>query len=476
MPPAPRALSLPELGVLAPDRPIHLAGIGGSAMSGLAALLVQRGYTVTGTDPHPDDSVRARLAAIGVEVVRRQDGFAIPERAQLVIASAALRADHPELEAARARGVPVVKYAAVLGALLNAAQGVAIAGTHGKTTTTAMVVCALRAAGERPGFVVGGHVPQLGASADAGASRFFVAEACEYDRSFLQLNPSSAVITNIDNDHLDVYGNLDGVRRAFAEFSARVAREGAIVYCADWPDLCEIARGAAARPISYSATGAPADWEARDARIVGGETRFGVYRGGAFAIEMSLRVPGRHNVGNALAALAVTHDLGLPIADLAAGIAGFDGAARRFQLLGEARGVAVVDDYAHHPTEIRALLEGARERFAGRRIVVLFQPHQIARTRSLLGELAAALAGADAVVLTDIYAARDAAATPAERSAASLAEAIRELGAEAAHAPDLDDAARAALDGLGPGDVLLSVGAGDVHKAGAAVLEALRRG
>ena len=470
------ALSLPTIGPLAIDRPIHLAGICGSAMSGLAAVLVQRGFSITGTDPNPDEATRARLAAIGVEVVRRQDGSAVPGGAQLVVASAALRPDHPELEAARTRGIPIAKYAEVLGALLNAADGVAISGTHGKTTTTAMAVCALRAAGIDPGFVVGGLVPQLGASAAAGSSPVFVAEACEFDRSFLRLQPRRAVITNVDDDHLDVYGDLDGVRRAFAEFAGRVAAGGAIVYCADWPGLAEIAASGPARRVSYSAAGAPADWEARGARVDRGETRFDVYRDGVFALAMSLRIPGRHNVANALAALAVTHDMGLPLPDLAAGIAAFDGAARRFQLLGEAGGVTVVDDYAHHPTEIRALLDAARERFAGRRLVVVFQPHQIARTRFLFDELAAAFGGADVVVATDIYAARDAGESTEERSAAPLAEAIRAQGTRVIHAPGLDDALGAALEELQPGDVLISVGAGDVHKVGAAALDALRRG
>jgi UDP-N-acetylmuramate--alanine ligase len=338
-----------------------------------------------------------------------------------------------------------------------------------------MIVCALRAAGVDPGFVVGGHVPQLGASAGAGASPVFVAEACEYDRSFLRLAPRRAVITNVDDDHLDVYGDLAGVRRAFAEFAGRVAADGAVFYCADWPGLAAIAASGAARAVAYSAAGAPAEWRAERVRTEAGATRFDVRRGGALAAEISLRLPGRHNVANALAALAVTHDLGLPLDRLAAGIAGFAGAARRFQLLGEAGGVTVIDDYAHHPTELRALLEGARERFPGRRLVVLFQPHQIARTRLLFAELAAALAGADAVILTDIYAARDAAAAGDDRSAAPLARAIRGLGVRAEHAPGLDDAARAADAELEAGDVLLSVGAGDVHMAGAATLDLLGR-
>jgi UDP-N-acetylmuramate--alanine ligase len=466
-------LALPETGALVPGRPIHLSGVCGSAMSGLARILVQRGFTVTGTDPSPDEATRGRLEALGVEVVRRQDGSAVPLRAQLVVASAALRADHPELATARARGVPVVKYAEVLGALFNAAEGLAIAGTHGKTTTTAMAVSALVAAGADPGFVIGGLVPQLGASASAGASAAFVAEACEYDRSFLNLRPKRAVITNVDDDHLDVYGDLDGVRRAFAEFAALIASDGALIYCADDPALAEIAAARPGRSISYSARGTGADWEARGVRVDGERTRFDVYRGGAFALATSIRIPGLHNVGNALAALAATGDLGHPLDRLASGIAEFSGAARRFQLVGEASGAAFVDDYGHHPTEIRAVLAGARERYPGRRIVAVFQPHQIARTRLLFGELAAAFGDADLVVLTDIYAARDALASPDERSAAPLAQAIRGRGKSVLHAPSLDDAVEAVLSRIAAGDVVLTIGAGDVHKVGTGALARL---
>ena len=465
-------LSLPACGELVAGRPVHLAGVGGSAMSGLARILVQRGFTVTGTDPSPDDAARARLETLGVEVVRRQDGSAIPLRAQLLVASAALAHDHPELAAARARGLPIVKYAEVLGALFNAGEGLAVAGTHGKTTTTAMAVSALRAAGADPGFVVGGLVPQLGASASAGGSAAFVAEACEYDRSFLNLRPKRAIITNIDDDHLDVYGDLAGVRRAFAEFAALIAPDGALVFCADDPALAEIAAARGGRSISYSATGARADFEARHVRVEGERTLFDVFVGGSIRLSTAVRIPGRHNVANALAALAATADMGFPVEALAAGIAEFRGAARRFQLVGEAGGAAFVDDYGHHPTEIRAVLAGARERYPGRRIVAVFQPHQIARTRLLFGELADAFGGADLVVLTDIYAARDASASPDARSAGPLAEAIR--GPAVIHAASLDDAVGAVLAELAPGDVVLTIGAGDVHKVGTAALARLR--
>jgi len=466
-------LTLEETGLLAQDRPIHLSGISGSAMSGLARILVQRGFGVTGTDPSPDEATRRRLEALGIEVVTRQDGSAVPSDAQLVIASAALKPEHPELTAARARGVPVVKYAAVLGALFNAGEGLAVAGTHGKTTTTAMIVTALRAAGADPGFVVGGLVPQIGASASAGTSDVFVAEACEYDRSFLNLRPKRAIITNIDDDHLDIYGDIAGVERAFAEFASRVAEDGTLFVCADDPRLASIAAARKGRCVSYSASGTPADWEARGVRVDGSRTRFDIYRGGAFALATSIRIPGRHNVGNALAALAAACDLGFSLETLAEGIAEFLGAARRFQLLGEAGGAAFVDDYGHHPTEIRAVLDGARERYAGRRIIAVFQPHQVARTRLLFDELKNAFERADLVVLTDIYAARDALASPDEKSALPLAEAIRATGKRVLHAPSLDDATCAVLSELAEGDVVLTIGAGDVHKVCAAALSRL---
>ena len=457
-------------------RNVHLIAACGVGMGSLAGMLKEKGFRVTGSDANVYPPMSTQLESLGIRLAAPSAAENIPPDADLVVVGNAVSRGNPEAQEAVRRGVPTVSMPqAVARFFIGERESIVVAGTHGKTTTTAMVVCALRAAGLSPGFVVGGLVPQLGASADAGTSPVFVAEACEYDRSFLQLKPRRAVITNVDDDHLDVYGDLDGVRRAFAQFAAGVAANGAIVYCADWPGLAEIAASGPARPVSYSAKGAPADWQAREVRVDGGATRFDVYRSVSFALAMSIRVPGRHNVANALAALAVTHDMGLPLPSLAAGISGFGGAARRFQRLGEARGGVVVDDYAHHPTAIRALLDSARERFPGRRLVVLFQPHQIARTRLLFDELAAALARADAVILTDIYAARDATGTAADRDAGPLAEAIRGRGIEVSHAPDLDAAARAALAELKPGDVLLSVGAGDVHQAGTAVFAALRR-
>jgi UDP-N-acetylmuramate--alanine ligase len=456
-----------DLGSLSRDRGIHLSGIGGSAMSGLARILRQRGFPVSGTDPRPDPALEV-LAALGIAVHDVQDGSRIPPDTQLLVATAALPAGHPELVAARVRGIPVVKYARVLAALMAERDGVAVAGTHGKSTTTAMIVASLRAAGTDPGFLLGGSVPAFGTGAGAGTSPVFVAEACEYDRSFLALRPRRAVILNVEAEHLDVYGDLDGVRSAFAAFAANLPADGALFYCADDPALAPLLERSPARRISFGLADG-AEVRARDVRREPAGSRFQVMSGGEPVGEVRLGVPGLHNVTNALAALAVGLDRGLPFAALAEGLAAFGGVARRFELRGEAGGVTVVDDYAHHPTEIRALLAAARQRYPGRRLVVVFQPHQVARTRALLDDFARVLAaGAGRVVLTDIYAVRGEAGE--DTDSGDLARRIAGLGGEADHVPRLEDVPGALRAVLRAGDVLLTVGAGHVHVVAAAVL------
>lgn len=440
-------------------------------MSGVALMLRQRGFTVVGTDPR-DDPAKARLERAGVLVHREQDGSRIAAGTQIVVATAAMRADHKELEAARSAGIRVIKYADMLGALMADADGVAVAGTHGKTTTTSMIVTVLKAAGVGPGYVIGGFVPELGASSDAGTSRVFVAEACEFDRSFLKLSPRRAVITNVEADHLDCYLDLAEIEAAFAKFARGLPADGLLVYSADHPNLGAITAGARSRKMSYSVEG-PADYEARDVSLGPQGSRFVVHCPGRVPIETRLTVPGLHNVANALAAFAVCEDLGVPAASCASALAAFRGASRRFELKGEARGVTVVDDYAHHPTEIRALLSAARARFPGQRLVVAFQPHQISRTRLLLEEFGCAFDLADEVALPDIYAARDA-ADETSFGSQSLAERIVRRGVPATHVPKLPALAEHLLARLSAGDVLLTVGAGDIHTVADAVLAGLR--
>jgi UDP-N-acetylmuramate--alanine ligase len=461
----------PALETLDPGRPIHLAGVAGTAMSGLARLLRQQGFPVVGTDPRPDEQARDRLAAAGVAIFDKQDGSHIRSDTQLLVASAALGSDHAELRAASRLGIPVVKYAEMLGAIFNRTEGIAVAGTHGKTTTTAMIVCSLKKLGADPGYIVGGFVPQLDASADAGRSRLFVAEACEYDRSFLNLSPRRAVITNVGADHLDVYGDLQGVAAAFKRFAARIDPGGAVVYPADDEHACAAVAEAGCRKISFSTRGR-ADFRASGIRCDGERTVFEVAVDDRSATA-AVRLPGRHNVANALAALAICADTGYPLEALIDGLDSFRGVARRFEVKGEAAGVTVVDDYAHHPTEVRALLDGAAARFAGQRLVTVFQPHQITRTRLLASELAVAFEKTDVLIVTDIYAARDSLADPAESSSAGLVEQISRSGTQVRHVAEIPQAVNHLLEMLRPGDVLLTVGAGDIHRVADAVLRAL---
>jgi UDP-N-acetylmuramate--alanine ligase len=441
-------------------------------MSGLATILCGRGFKLSGTDPGASEPLVRRLSAAGIRFSRVQDGSAIDPRTQLLIATAAVPPNSPELAAARRMGIPVVKYASALGSLIAAQEGIAVAGTHGKTTTTALVAHMMRAAGDDVGFLVGGHVPQLGGSAGDGPSPRFVVEACEYDRSFLNLAPFAAIITNVEADHLDVYDGVEAVEEAFAAFAARIHPDGLLVYNADCPRASRVAGFARCRTVSCSIRGS-GDYRAERIRLEGEATRFDLSTAGRPPLEMSVLLPGMHNVSNVLLAMAAGDRLGLDPATLARAAAGFRGVGRRFEPVGEAGGVTVLDDYAHHPTEIRALISSARQRYAGRRLVLAFQPHQISRTLFLFDDFRDSLSGADLVLLADVYAARDEAGADPSEVSRRLAGAITGLGGRARHVPGLEDLAREAASTLEPGDVLVTVGAGDVHRAGPMILELL---
>ncbi len=463
-----------NIGDLDISRPVHLAGVGGSAMSGLAILLAQRGFTVVGSDHDPGKATLERLIASGVTVHTLQDGSHIPKNTQLVVATAALPSTHPELEAARSRGIPVVKYAGMLGAILDGHDGVAVAGTHGKTTTAAMIVAALRGAGIDVGFIIGGHIPQFSAAKRSVNSDIFVAEACEYDRSFLNLTPRRAVITNIETDHLDIYSDLDDVLAAFSDFTARIPPDGALFHNADCPNTGRILRDPNCRKISLS-TRHTADYEARNIRLDSEKTVFELFHRGKAVTEIILTAPGLHNVANALAAMAVCRDLGFEAGELARGIAAFEGIARRFEVKGAVGGTIVVDDYAHHPTEIRALLQGAAARYPSRRLIVAFQPHQISRTGFLFDELAACFSLADLVFVADIFTAREEPDDAKRSKAIDLTVEIRGNGTDAEHIGDLEDLAHRAATALKPGDIFLTVGAGNIYTVAERVLELLEK-
>jgi UDP-N-acetylmuramate--alanine ligase len=430
-------------------RPIHFVGIAGAGMSALAELFLRRGVAITGCDANPDFA--ADLQRLGVVVEPHNPAHV--DGARALVVTSAMPKDHPELVRARERGIPVIRRAEALGEVTVGRELVGIAGTHGKTTTTVMTATALAAAGRDPTALVGGRVGAWGGNMLAGGDRLYVVEADEYDRSFLALTPTVAVITNIEADHLDIYADLADIKSAFALF-ARGARN--IVLCSDDPGANSLA--------TPSAT----EIESR-----GGGSAFDVVFDDELLGRVSLLVPGRHNVLNALAAIGSGLALGADFAAMTRGLSTFTGAERRFQRLGEIAGVCVVDDYAHHPTEIAATLAAARAAYPDRRIVAAFQPHLYSRTRDFATEFGTALAAADAVFLTEIYPARE---QPVAGVTSSLiVDALSAAGGALAWRGDrtaLADALRARVT---DGDLVLTIGAGDITKTGTELLERLGR-
>lgn len=456
------------MSLLSPDdpRPFHFVGAAGAGMSALAELLARRGVPVTGCDANPastDD-----LERVGVRVARGHDPAHVDGARALVVTSA-MPAAHPELERARSLGIPVIRRAEALAAAVAGGQVIGIAGTHGKTTTSVLTTEALAAAGLDPTGIVGGRVPGWHGNLRPGAGRVFVVEADEYDRSFLALAPDVAVVTNIEADHLDIYTDLSDIRAAFAQF---VRGAATVVVCADDPGAAALPLPAGAAVVRYGIDSPNARLVARDLRAeAGGGSRFTVVDDGRPLGEVALAVPGRHNVLNALAAVACGLALGVTLPAMAPGLAAFRGVERRFQRLGEAAGVAVVDDYAHHPTEIRATLAAARHAFPGRRLVAAFQPHLYTRTRDFAGEFGAALAGADAIFLTDIYPARE--QPIAGVTAELIAAAARTAGGALAWTGPRADLAAALAQHVAAGDVVLTLGAGDITRTGPELLRRL---
>lgn len=459
---------LPSMPLLTPSdsRPVHFVGIAGAGMSALAELFLRRGVRVTGCDAHPETA--ADLVRLGIRIEAGHDVAHLDGARALVVTSAMPKA-HPELEAARTRGIPVLRRAEALGEAVSGGELVAVAGTHGKTTTTVMTTEALRAAGVAPTGVAGGRVGAWNGNLSAGGDDLFVVEADEYDRSFLALSPTIAVVTNVEADHLDIYSDLADIRATFAQF-LRPAR--AVVLCADDAGANTLPLPSSAEIVRYGITARDARLRAVDLRFEGAGASFVAEYDGERLGEIRLAVPGEHNVRNALAALASGLALGATVDAMAPGLAAFGGVERRFQRLGDAHGVTVVDDYAHHPTEIRATLAAARRAFVGRRLVAAFQPHLYSRTRDFAREFGTALAEADAVFLTSIYPARE---TPIPGVSSTLiAAAVRSARGHLDWEGDREALAEALAGAVLDGDVVLTIGAGDITRTGPELLERLR--
>jgi UDP-N-acetylmuramate--alanine ligase len=423
---------------------------------------------VSGSDAKRSE-VTARLERLGVRVEEGHDARHVGD-ADVVVVSSAVDAGNPEIGEARRRGIPVIPRAEMLAELMRLRYGIAVAGAHGKTTTTSMIALVLEQAGLDPTAVIGGRLSAFGSNARLGRGEYMVAEADESDRSFLKLSPSIAVVTNLDREHMEAYGSVENLEQAFVDFANKVPFYGAVVACADDPMLAALLPRITRRLITYG-LGNPGDVVGRDVTLGAFEARCRVARGLHELGKLALKVPGRHNVQNALAAVAVGLELDVPFASIAAALAEFGGAERRFQRLGEARGVMVVDDYGHHPTEIAAVVAAAR---AGidRRVIVVFQPHRYSRTRDLMDDFGPSLIGADEIVLTDIYAASEPPLPGITLDA--FAERVRAATRVPVHTvPALADIPDFVARRARPGDLVITLGAGSIGTVGPKILAAL---
>jgi UDP-N-acetylmuramate--alanine ligase len=448
---------------------IHFVGIGGAGMSGIAEVLLNLGYRVTGSDTRRGEAVE-RLERLGAKVFIDHQPFHV-EGAHVVVYSSAVAADNVEVQVARQRGIPVIPRAEMLAELMRLKYGIAIAGTHGKTTTTSVVAAVLGAAGFDPTVVVGGRVHGLGANARLGRGEFLVAEADESDGSFLKLSPTIAVVTTVDAEHLDHYANLDEIRAAFLQFVNKVPFYGAAVVCLDEPNIQGMIPDIEKRVITYGLESG-ADVTARRLAFSGLTSQFEVLQRGRVLGSASLQVPGRHNVLNALAAVAVGLDLEVPFERIASALADFAGVQRRFQIRGEAQGVMVVDDYGHHPAEIRATLAAAKAGF-DRRVVTVFQPHRYSRTHHLRREFLTAFYQSDVLIVMDIYPAGEPPIPGV--NARDLADGIAAHGHREVIYMDGDreGIVRHLVESTRPGDLVLTLGAGDVGQLGVELLARL---
>ncbi len=441
-------------------------------MSGIAEVLVNLGYKVSGSDLRSSETTE-RLESLGARIFVGHAADNV-DNAHVVVISSAVRPDNPEVVSARERLIPVIPRAEMLAELMRLKYGVAVAGAHGKTTTTSMIATVLAAGGIDPTIVIGGRLDSLSSGAKLGQGEFIVAEADESDGSFLKLSPTIAVVTNIDEEHLDYYtGGIEQIKAAFLSFINKVPFYGLAVLCLDEPNVQELLPKIQKRYTTYGLS-AQADTFARDVTLKGMGSRFEAVHNGRSLGAFELNVPGMHSVYNSLAALSVGLDLGLDVDTIRAALKGFGGLHRRFQVKGEANGVIFVDDYGHHPTEVKAALAAAKAGF-DRRTVVVFQPHRFTRTRDLLKEFFTAFNQADALAVMDIYPAGE---KPIEGvSAVPLVEGIKSHGhKDVSYVPDAAGVVSWLLDTIRPGDIVITLGAGDVWKTGLAALERLSGG
>lgn len=453
-------------------RHIHFVGIGGIGMSGMAEILLHRGFTISGSDESRGETVD-RLVALGATVHIGHKAEHVGGADVVVYTSAVKAEDNVETREAMARKIPVIKRSEMLAELMRMKYGVAIAGTHGKTTTTTMTGLVVQQGAFDPTIVVGGRVHSFDqTNAVVGKGDIMIVEADEYDRTFLKLSPTMVVITNIDADHLDIYADLEDIKSAFVEFAAKVPFYGALVVCLDDPMVRSVLPHFTRRTLSYGLT-PQAELRAVDIQSDAMQSRFRVLHNRKELGSVTLHVPGEHNVRNALGAIGIGIELGMDFADIARGIESFSGVFRRFQIKGEAQGITVIDDYAHHPTEVRATLQAARSGWNERRIVAVFQPHLYSRTRDLYADFGSSFFDADVLVVTDVYPSRE---KPIEGVSGQL---ISDMAANIGHrhvvyVPNKADLPARLGELCQSGDLVITMGAGDVYRFGEQFLKNLQ--
>ena len=448
---------------------IHFVGIGGIGMSGIAEVLLNLGYEVSGSDLYESQTTQ-RLQSMGARIVIGHREANLESNPSVVVISSAVKFSNPEVIEARKRKIPVIPRAEMLAELMRMKYGVAVAGSHGKTTTTSMIATVLSAAGLDPTMVIGGRVKSLGSNARLGQGEYLVAEADESDGTFLLLTPTIALVTNIDREHLEFHQSMDRLKESFLDFINKVPFYGQAVLCLDDPHVRSLLPKVKKRYVTYGLS-PEADFYARDLQANGMEIKCSVCHQSRTLGEMRLHMPGRHNVTNALSAVAIGQELGVPFERISESLEAFMGIHRRFEIKGEPGNIMVIDDYGHHPTEIRATLSAIRDGWS-RPLTVIFQPHRYSRTRDLFEEFLTAFDGVDRLILTEIYPAGEE-EIPGVRSEL-LYRAIKRRGhMEIQFVPNKDDIVKELLPKLKAGDMVLILGAGDIYKVGEALVESL---
>ena len=454
-------ISLSELS----SKKLHFIGIGGAGMSGLARIALTHGAAVSGSD-EKDSSVLAALSALGATVFSSHKAEQV-QGADLVIYSNAISQANSERVAAEKLNIPIYTRAQALALLMSESTSIAVAGTHGKTTTSSMLTVALQACGADPSFAIGGTISASGSNAHRGTGQYFVAEADESDGSFIEYKPFGAIVTNVEHDHVDYFATPADVTAAFEEFARTISPDGFLVYCADDPGSLALGRSATGVvAISYGEN-AESDLHIDQIELGAKGSRARALWKGKSIGHLELNVPGRHNIDNAAAALAVGLHLGLPTAGLLAGLASFAGTGRRFELKGTVHGIRIIDDYGHHPTEIRVTLDAARRYVGDGRLLVIFQPHRYSRTQAFMSDFAAALSRADDVILLEVYAASE------KPIAGVSSEVIAQSMTNGKYIPNFVEATDTVIEMAKPGDVIMTLGAGDVSSLGPIIVDGL---